>query len=64
MATRRTKKLPQSVLDMYKDSLSVYDAQDYVDENVTMPPMITDADKKPDGKESKDSSQTTSNKHQ
>ncbi len=64
VATRRTKKLPQSVLDMYKDSLSVYDAQDYVDENVTMPPMITDADKKPDGKESKDSSQATSNKHQ
>ncbi len=65
VATRRTKMLPQSVLDMYIDSLAANDARDYVDESVTMPPDIGNRNSKSHGvSEPKDSSHTTSNKHQ
>lgn len=65
VATRRTKMLPQSVLNMYIDSLAADDARDYVDESVTMPPEIDNRNGKTHGaNEPKDSSQTTSNKHQ
>lgn len=71
VATRRTKQLPQSVLEMRTDSLSAFDAQDYVDESVTMPPVIDSQstntrDTKATGNSSHsaNSSHTTSNKHQ
>lgn len=65
VATRRTKMLPQSVLNMYIDSLAADDARDYVDESVTMPPEIDNRNGTTHGaNEPKDSSQTTSNKHQ
>lgn len=65
VATRRTKKLPQSVLDMRIDSIAANDAQDYVGESVTMPPVFDDHNGKTHGTgESKNSSHTTSNKHQ
>lgn len=65
VATRRTKKLPQSILDMRIDSMAAGDARDYVDESVTMPPDIDNHNGKTHGvSEPKDSSHTTPNKHQ
>lgn len=65
VATRRTKRLPQSVLNMYIDSLAADDARDYVDESVTMPPETGGRTGKTHSvSEPKDSSHTTPNKHQ